>query len=114
MFRRIRPAQLSAITPAGSGRSAAAGEGRGSTHAFGLRAYHRGHRLSGRSYQRRRRDRPAPGSHPIYGSPIYRQLLAELEAPRQAAGQCYDRLADPRLIDQAERFDWRSYRSPSG
>jgi hypothetical protein len=45
-------------------------------------------------------------------TPIYLQLLAELKATLQAAGHRYDQLADARLIDQADRFDWRSYLTP--
>jgi hypothetical protein len=49
----------------------------------------------------------APGTNPW--TLIYLQLLAELKATLEAAGHRYDRLADARLVDQAERFDWRSY-----
>jgi hypothetical protein len=42
-------------------------------------------------------------------TPIYLQLLAELKATLHAAGHRYDELADTRRIDQADRFDWRSY-----
>jgi hypothetical protein len=40
-------------------------------------------------------------------------LLSELKTRLQVAGQRYDRLADSRLIDQGERFDWRSYLTPT-
>jgi len=46
-------------------------------------------------------------------TPIYRQLLADLQATLQAAGHRYDELADTRLIDQADRFDWRTYLTPA-
>jgi hypothetical protein len=49
----------------------------------------------------------ASGTNPW--TPIYSQLLTELEAALQVAGHRYDRLADARLIDQADRFDWRAY-----
>jgi hypothetical protein len=52
----------------------------------------------------------APGTNPR--TPIYSQLLAELEAALQVAGHRYDRLADARGIDQADRFDWRRYLTP--
>jgi hypothetical protein len=48
-----------------------------------------------------------PGTNPW--TPIYLQLLAELKATLEAAGHRYDQLADAHRIDQAERFDWRSY-----
>jgi len=47
-------------------------------------------------------------------TPIYSQLLAELEATLHEAGHRYDRLADARDIDRADRFDWRSYLIPPG
>jgi hypothetical protein len=56
--------------------------------------------------------RRAPGINPW--TPIYSQLLTELEAALQVAGHRYDRLADARLIDRADRFDWRSYLTPPG
>jgi hypothetical protein len=49
----------------------------------------------------------ASGTNPW--TPIYAQLLSELEARLQVAGHRYDRLADARGIDQADRFDWRAY-----
>jgi len=52
----------------------------------------------------------APGTNPW--TPIYTQLLTELQAALQVAGHRYDRLADARGIDQANRFDWRSYLTP--
>jgi hypothetical protein len=52
----------------------------------------------------------APGTNPW--TPIYSQLLTELEAALQVAGHRYDRIADSRLIDQADRFDWRAYLTP--
>ena len=48
-----------------------------------------------------------PGTNP--GTPICLQLLAEVKATLEAAGHRYDRLADARHLDQAERFHWRSY-----
>jgi hypothetical protein len=51
-----------------------------------------------------------PGTNPW--TPIYSQLLAELEAALQVAGHRYDRLADARGIGGADRFDWRSYLTP--
>jgi hypothetical protein len=48
-----------------------------------------------------------PGTNPW--TPIYLQLLAELKTTLEATGHRYDRLADARAIDQAERFNWRSY-----
>jgi hypothetical protein len=42
-------------------------------------------------------------------TPIYTQLLSELEARLQVQGHRYDRLADARGIDPADRFDWRAY-----
>jgi hypothetical protein len=42
-------------------------------------------------------------------TPIYSQLLTELEAALQLAGHRYDRLAEARLIDRADWFDWRRY-----
>jgi hypothetical protein len=53
----------------------------------------------------------APGSNPW--TPIYSQLLTELEAILQVAGERYDRLADARGIDQGDRFDWRAYLTAS-
>jgi hypothetical protein len=47
-------------------------------------------------------------------TPIYLQLLAELKATLQAAGHRDDELAAARLIDQADRYDWRSYLTPAG
>jgi hypothetical protein len=47
-------------------------------------------------------------------TPIYSQLLTELEAALQVAGHRYDRLADARLIDPVDRFVWRSYLTPPG
>jgi hypothetical protein len=52
----------------------------------------------------------APGTNPW--TPIYSQLLTELGATLQVAGHRYDRLADARLIDPVDRFDWRSYLTP--
>jgi len=52
------------------------------------------------------------GTNP--GTPIYSQLLADLEATVHEAGQRYDRLADARDVDRADRFDWRSYLIPPG
>jgi hypothetical protein len=49
----------------------------------------------------------ASGTNPW--TPIYTQLLAELEGTLHVAGHRYDRLADARLLDQADRFDWRAY-----
>jgi hypothetical protein len=46
-------------------------------------------------------------------TPIYRQLMADLQATLRAAGHRYDELADARRIDQADRFDWRSYLTPA-
>ena len=51
-----------------------------------------------------------PGTNPW--TPIYSQLLTELEATLQVAGHRYDRLADARLIEPANRFDWRAYLTP--
>jgi hypothetical protein len=48
-----------------------------------------------------------PGTNPW--TPICLQLLAEVKATLEAAGHRYDRLADARHLDQAERFHWRSY-----
>jgi hypothetical protein len=53
----------------------------------------------------------AVGTNPW--TPIYLQLLAELKATLQDAGRRYDELADARLVDQAGRFDWRSYLTPA-
>jgi hypothetical protein len=41
-------------------------------------------------------------------TPIYSQLLTELQATLQVAGERYDRLADAGLIDGADRFEWRA------
>jgi len=46
-------------------------------------------------------------------TPIYLQLLAEIRATLQDAGHRYDELADTRRIDQADRFDWRTYLTPA-
>jgi hypothetical protein len=46
-------------------------------------------------------------------TPIYLQLLAELKATLQDAGRRYDEIADARLVNQADRFDWRSYLTPA-
>jgi hypothetical protein len=46
------------------------------------------------------------GTNP--GTPIYRQLLADLKATLRAAGHHYVGLADARLIDQGNRYDWRT------
>jgi hypothetical protein len=54
--------------------------------------------------------RRAQGTNPW--TLLYSQLLTELEAALQVAGHRYDRLADSRLIDQADRFDWRAYLTP--
>jgi hypothetical protein len=53
----------------------------------------------------------AVGTNPL--TPIYLQLLAELKATLQDAGHRYDELADTRRIDQADRFDWRTYLIPA-
>jgi hypothetical protein len=64
-----------------------------------------------RSHRQRSAHHPSPtrhrGTNPW--TPIYLQLLAELKATLEAAGHRYDRLADARLIDHAERFNWRCY-----
>jgi hypothetical protein len=52
----------------------------------------------------------AQGTNPW--TPIYSQLLTELEARVRLAGHRYDRLADARLIDPADRFDWLGYLTP--
>jgi hypothetical protein len=52
----------------------------------------------------------APGINPW--TPIYSQLLTELEAALQVAGHRYDRIADARGIDPADRFDWRHHLTP--
>jgi len=53
-----------------------------------------------------------PGTNPW--TPIYAQLLAELQATLEAAGHRYDQLADARGVEPAGRFDWRSYLRPPG
>jgi hypothetical protein len=45
----------------------------------------------------------APGTNPW--TPIYSQLLSEFDAALQVAGHRYDRPADARLVDRADRFD---------
>ena len=77
--------------------------------------YRRGHRLPRRPHQLTNED-ASTATHPLGTNPwtpIYLQLLAELKATLQAAGHRYDELADARLIDQADRYDWRSYLTPA-
>jgi hypothetical protein len=51
-------------------------------------------------------EHPGDSSRRVW-SPIYAELLAELEAQLLVAGHRYDRIAENRDVPVSQRFDWR-------